>query len=178
MNSESTYAVPADLHSHMPRYRCHKEVRALKIEQVIVHDPPAGMPCEGGFLFFAKKAGCPPKAFGPHITVSLEYLTKHRPESGGYYVLYEDGYTSFSPGHVFESGYTRIEEVDATMRNLYAHTAPGCNYPPFISINGDEKHVEIHVRSEAKPDGACGDQAMISLTREEFASMQSRDLAR
>lgn len=107
LNPESNYAVPSDLHSNMPRYRCHKEVRALKVKQVIVHDPPAGMACQGGFLFFEKATRL---SFDPHVGVSLEFLQKHDPQPGGYYVLYEDGYTSFSPAQAFESGYTRIAE--------------------------------------------------------------------
>ncbi|MCK9988658.1 MAG: hypothetical protein AzoDbin1_05130 [Azoarcus sp.] len=36
---------------------------------------------------------------------------KSPPDSGvgGYYVVYEDGYKSFSPAIAFESGYTRID---------------------------------------------------------------------
>ena len=37
----------------------------------------------------------------------LEYMTKHAPQVGGYYVLYEDGYASFSPAQPFEAGYVR-----------------------------------------------------------------------
>jgi hypothetical protein len=35
-------------------------------------------------------------------------MKKHRPQVGGYYVLYEDGYHSFSPAPAFESGYSLI----------------------------------------------------------------------
>lgn len=40
--------------------------------------------------------------------VSSEYMQKHNPQVGGYYVVYDSGgkdeYHSFSPGHVFEAG--------------------------------------------------------------------------
>ena len=36
------------------------------------------------------------------------YMHKHKPEVGGYYVVYEDGYKSFSPAGAFESGYTLL----------------------------------------------------------------------
>jgi hypothetical protein len=42
------------------------------------------------------------------ITVSENYIHKHNPQIGGYYVLYEDGYESFSPADAFESGYSLI----------------------------------------------------------------------
>ena len=41
--------------------------------------------------------------------VDHSYIRKHNPQIGGYYVVYEDGYKSFSPAEVFESGYTLIE---------------------------------------------------------------------
>lgn len=40
--------------------------------------------------------------------VDFEYMRKHKPQVGGYFVQYEDGYKSFSPAEPFESGYTRI----------------------------------------------------------------------
>jgi len=42
------------------------------------------------------------------IKASLEYMKKHMPVAGGYYVVYEGGYVSFSPADAFEAGYTRI----------------------------------------------------------------------
>ena len=42
------------------------------------------------------------------VPMSPEYVAKHKPEVGGYYVVYEDGYKSFSPAGAFESGYTRL----------------------------------------------------------------------
>lgn len=38
-----------------------------------------------------------------------EYFEKHKPEKGGYFVLYEDGYKSWSPAKVFEEGYDQID---------------------------------------------------------------------
>lgn len=77
----------------MPRYYvCHKTVWALKIKSVerdavtILHfeDPS-----------YAAR------------TVSYDYDVKHKPEPGGYFVVYADGYESFSPAKAFEEGYTR-----------------------------------------------------------------------
>ena len=81
----------------MPKYRCHKVVHALKIERLEVPDDPSlgllVVPADEGFAPF-------------HVDV--EWVGRHTPEAGGYYVVYEDGYTSFSPGVPFENGYTRL----------------------------------------------------------------------
>ncbi len=80
----------------MPRYRCHKQVWALKIGEVVMLDDGRGVitPAEEGYASFE---------------VSAEYMTKHVPASGGYYVVYKDGYQSFSPAKAFEDGYTLVE---------------------------------------------------------------------
>ena len=74
----------------LPRYKCHKEVSALKIGRI---DGNTIWPEDG--------------AYDP-FNVSAEYLTKHNPQPGGYWVQYDDTYESFSPAKAFEDGYTRI----------------------------------------------------------------------
>lgn len=85
--------------AEMPRYECHKRVYALKIKEII--RIPSGnatvthiiVPADLGYASFA---------------VPLEYIGKHSPQVGGYYVVYDDGYTSYSPAKAFEDGYTRV----------------------------------------------------------------------
>ena len=72
----------------MPRYKCRKTVWALKIARV-----------EGNVIYPEDEAYAPFK-------VSNEYLEKHSPYAGGYFVQYKDGYISFSPAEAFEEGYT------------------------------------------------------------------------
>lgn len=85
----------------MPRYECHKTVSALKIKEV--QDPTeAGSETDGSRLLVVEEEGFLP------IRVDQEYVRKHNPQAGGYYVVYNDGYTSFSPAEAFEEGYTRI----------------------------------------------------------------------
>jgi hypothetical protein len=90
-------------YAEMPRYRCHKEVHALKIAEVFNPDP---VDSEGASL-------CPLLRFEDDryasMEVTPEWAAKHDPKAGGYFVVYEDGYSSFSPAEAFESGYTRIE---------------------------------------------------------------------
>ncbi len=97
--------------TEMPRYRCHKEVWALKIKQVVKHAHPdplfndamfeASAEFQGAHLFFEDAA------YGPR-PVSADWYRKHDPQAGGYFVLYKDGYQSFSPADAFEEGYTRV----------------------------------------------------------------------
>lgn len=86
-----------------PKYRCHKEVHALKIADIKPYgfeDPDAET--DGSLIIFPADEG-----YGP-FRVPGSYARKHDPKIGGYYVIYEDGYTSFSPAAAFESGYTKI----------------------------------------------------------------------
>lgn len=87
----------------LPEYICHKKVRAIKIAAIEqARSPKNGltdcaiiMPAEEGYDAFI---------------VDNEFMNKHKPVVGGYFVIYEDGYTSFSPAAAFESGYTRVEQ--------------------------------------------------------------------
>ncbi len=79
----------------LPKYRCHKEVYALKIAELKTDS-------SGITLIPADTSYAP---FG----LSSEYVTKHSPEAGGYWVSYKDGYTSYSPAEAFEEGYTLTE---------------------------------------------------------------------
>lgn len=87
----------------VPRYQSHKKVWAHKIKEIDTDMPIAEgeeqarsvmiTPCEEGYAPF---------------NVSFEYFLKHNPKVGGYYVVYEGGYKSYSPPGPFESGYTKI----------------------------------------------------------------------
>ena len=80
----------------MPRYQCFKEVWALKIKDIVLTDTGATItPVEDNYAEF---------------DVDRLYMEKHKPTIGGYYVVYEDGYTSFSPAQAFEGGYKLINE--------------------------------------------------------------------
>ena len=78
--------------SDLPRWKCHKEVSASKIKEIASET--------GGAVLHLQEGG--------PVTVNLLWLDRHRPKAGGYYVLYNDGYASFSPAEAFEEGYTRI----------------------------------------------------------------------
>jgi hypothetical protein len=97
MANEQTLAGQARTGSEMPRYRCHKEVWALKITHIhFVPDLP-------GAQLVVEEPGYAP------VRVSDDYIKKHEPVIGGYFVVYKDGYQSFSPAEAFEDGYTRCD---------------------------------------------------------------------
>lgn len=82
--------------AEMPRYQCHKKVWALKIKALDVNTEWNGAritPEESGYASFH---------------VDSDYLQRHKPQVGGYYVVYDDGYKSFSPAKAFEEGYTKL----------------------------------------------------------------------
>ena len=41
------------------------------------------------------------------LVLDAEYVAKHKPQAGGYFVVYADGYRSWSPAKAFEDGYAR-----------------------------------------------------------------------
>jgi len=85
----------------MPKYNCHKQVWALKIAGIKRHnedDPRAET--DGSAMITPEEDGYAP------FRVDREYMCKHKPEIGGYYVVYKDGYKSYSPAQAFEEGYS------------------------------------------------------------------------
>lgn len=91
--------------TELPKYRCHKIVHALKIGTITFDVDVAR---EEGRETTGKAVIMPVEERFASFEVSAEYVKKHRPLVGGYYVVYEDGYKSWSPEEAFESGYIRI----------------------------------------------------------------------
>ena len=82
----------------MNKYKSHKVVEAGKITEIAFRG-------EQGDYMIALLGG-------ETVVVSHEYISKHRPLQGGWYVRYGDGYESFSPDKAFVEGYTLVEEND------------------------------------------------------------------
>ncbi|MEE8411370.1 MAG: hypothetical protein V3S47_02625 [Acidobacteriota bacterium] len=74
-------------------YKSHKTVRAMRIRDII-----------GLRLYSAD-----PRNIDGYVVVDQTWIDRHHPKVGGWYVLYEDGYESFSPAEAFEAGYTEVE---------------------------------------------------------------------
>lgn len=81
----------------LPKYLCHKEVRAVKIARI-------------EHLGYGKYELIPAEAGYEPIKVDAKWIDRFGPTPGSYYVLYQDGYSSVSPAKAFEEGYTRQPE--------------------------------------------------------------------
>ena len=94
--------------AEMPRYKSHKTVWALKIAKIILDSElpvPIGATPDDSAMIFPEEQGYAP------FRVDAKYLEKHEPVAGGYYVVYKDGYKSFSPASEFEDGNTLESEL-------------------------------------------------------------------
>lgn len=90
----------AQVQRQMPRYKCHKEVHALKIAAI--------GKCENDDVWIITPSDI---GFAPfHVT--QHYMDKHDPRAGGYYVVSEDNYKSYSPAKVFEEEHALGGEAD------------------------------------------------------------------
>lgn len=80
---------------NLPSYQCHKIVQGAKIVQMEEsgrEDGPVTLLLDNEQVH----------------NVSRHWYNTHAPVTGGYFVVYDNGHTSFSPEEPFEKGYTRI----------------------------------------------------------------------
>ncbi|MCG8381818.1 MAG: hypothetical protein MJA28_06315 [Gammaproteobacteria bacterium] len=91
----------------LKQYQCHKQVHAGKIARVVPGEipVPGGKPAPVKGVIWIEGSPDP-------IILDSGYFAKHAPRAGGYFVLYEDGYQSYSPAEAFEKGYTLVAEND------------------------------------------------------------------
>jgi hypothetical protein len=94
----------------MKKYRCHKVVEAARI--AVIHENTSSK-----LLPSSSLSGFSELIFvdGTKEVVSRDWLFKHMPVAGGYYVRYEDGYCSYSPQAAFEAGYKELDELANTI---------------------------------------------------------------
>lgn len=97
----------SDSSREMPRYQSHKQVHALKIQH-IHHFPNPDITGASGAASYGGVIHPEDKNYSP-FDISADYICKHRPMPGGYYVVYDDGYESYSPAEPFEAGYSLIK---------------------------------------------------------------------
>lgn len=117
----------AELLPQLKLFKCHKVVRAGKISALVVDG-------DNGLLLIDVDGIKQPFA------VPLDFMQRHAPEIGGYLVVYEDGYLSFSPADVFEAGYHELPPLGTACGGI----SDGA--PAFIN-----KTAQVPLSTEAQP---------------------------
>lgn len=118
------------LSKSLPKYKCYKQVWALKIKSIDKEPLPAftGLLCKGSVAFGTACGSCerckwhqengearsfiitPEEDGYDSFKVDAAYMKKHEPKVGGYFVIYQDGYCSYSPAKAFEEGYKLMDK--------------------------------------------------------------------
>lgn len=82
----------------MPKYKCHKVVHALKIAGIDNHAS------ESAIIYPSDSKYAP-------VTTDIGWMARFKggDDDLGYYVVYEDGFTSWSPTKAFEEGYSNVK---------------------------------------------------------------------
>lgn len=101
----------------LPKYKSHKIVRALSIAAIEVHEDKSA-------------------TIAPSLTAYAPFKTqpgwaerfKGSEEDKGYYVVYDDGYASWSPTEAFENGYTKLREDHSPLSELKAALQADADY--------------------------------------------------
>ena len=117
---------------NLPLYQSHKKVRAGKIVDILTVGPPthfAHATCKGSYQLGSacghcerckwEREGRGEDTAGARLTldvgsarvnvlVTRAWMAKHSPEKGGYYVEYDDGYSSFIAASAFEREYASL----------------------------------------------------------------------
>lgn len=91
----------------LPPWQCHKRVWAAKVAAVSTKEgiPSLILDLEGDQT---------------NVAVGQAWIDKNKPEIGGYFVLYADGYRSYSPAAAFREGYTPAKCGDHPGEFAYA----------------------------------------------------------
>lgn len=109
--------------AEMPQYQSHKKVWALKIKGILSMT---------GMLI-------PEDDRYGSISLTAEYIQKHNPKEGGYYVVYEDGYESYSPAEPFEKGNKLISSATIGEKSLLIESLLHNN---GLTISNLDRYVE------------------------------------
>ena len=124
--------------AEMPKYQSHKQVWGLKIKAI---QGQTITPVEEGYAPFG---------------VSAEYIEKHKPEVGGYYVVYEGGYKSFSPADAFEAGNTLLGAQTVDVKSLMTFYSADNLYELISEQAGHVKQLQDRLKPYIKEPHQIG----------------------
>lgn len=128
---------------YLTQFKSHKIVRAAKIRYV--------MQRESGNLMVALYTYNIPYPESQGVEISSDILARVpngiSGMAGGYLVLYENNYLSWSPADVFENGYTRLSEVKKPKLYLLddgdGHVVLSAFSPDENEMDFERNHVEV-----------------------------------
>lgn len=123
--------------SNMPLYECHKQVHALEIASVgnYKNNPEMGRLIRT--VNFTD---------GTSRDLTDDIFRRYLPQPGDFYVVYEDGYESFSPRKAFLDGYKAIDArtfrsiKDAIGANSKPQDQTGNGYPASGGSGSANQH--------------------------------------
>lgn len=113
-------------HTALPLYRSHKLVRAAKINDV-QHDPGAAfLQLEGGHSIEVDADWLQNRVYG----------TGNTNPAAGYFVVYDNGHTSWSPASAFEGGHTQLDDEDLELLAMMEEHKGALDVPDDGAIAG------------------------------------------
>jgi hypothetical protein len=125
----------------MQKWKCHKVVEAFKITTCEPATSASGLPDSGLYLYGESEI---------YLYVTNDWCNKHEPQPGGYFVRYDNDYTSYSPAEAFEAGHTLLDMV--------SRKSDGCRQMAFAKQMCSElDQLEVgSVHMLVKDDGGHG----------------------
>jgi hypothetical protein len=116
----------------MPKYQSIKQVWGLKIKDIVPKPTEVNQESDGSMWMIPEEEGY------DKISLSHEFFKKHNPHVGGYYVVYKDGYKSFSPATPFEEG--NIPLFNSSYNTELSFKDVSKEYQKRVCIEYDELH--------------------------------------
>ncbi|HHX8098694.1 TPA: DUF2829 domain-containing protein [Escherichia coli] len=110
-----------ELFKFLPKYKAHKNVSASKIKNVVIFGVTDD-PLWGCIELVEPK--------GATVCVDAIFLQKHRPKTGGYLIVYENGYLFYAPEKPFEQCYGLVNDAS---ENGVSLSIEGHNGVTFIT---------------------------------------------
>ena len=126
----------------MPRYQSQKTIHALKIKALQPHPEHPGE-----YLLTPEDTTyCP-------FMVSRDYVNNRGAKEGGYYVVYQNGYESWSSAVAFEGGYTLIKYRNCPegvhMEHINQNPDCTCGFCQIFKLKVRVAELEAEIRSFA-----------------------------
>lgn len=115
------YMATKELFKFLPKYKAHKNVSASKIKNVVIFGV-TDAPLWGCIELVEPK--------GATVCVDAMFLQKHRPKTGGYLIVYENGYLFYAPEKPFEQCYGLVNDAS---ENGVSLSIEGHNGMTFIT---------------------------------------------